>query len=101
MEEQKQRAYILAKFQEQGDFSFMEELPEMVDYIVTLDDKFMEDTGVTDGDEVYDDDKAYEFLFAGMNERFPARKMYLMRFVEDYMDYAEDYLESIGAIEWE
>ena len=32
---------------------------------------------------------------------YPEHKMYLMRFVEDYMDYYEDYLESIGAIDWE
>jgi len=101
MEEMAQGAYILAKFQEQGDFAFMEELEQMVDTLVALDEKFMADTGAEDGEEVYDDDKAYEFLFAAMTEKYPARKMYIMRLVEDYMDYAEDYLESIGAIEWE
>jgi len=27
--------------------------------------------------------------------------MYCMRFVDDYLDYSEQYLDSIGAIEWE
>ena len=51
--------------------------------------------------EIYDDDKAFEYLFEGMQKSFEEQKMYCMRFVEDYMDYSEGYLESIGAIEWD
>ena len=101
MEENNQNAYILEKFREQGDFDFMKELPQVVDALIELDERFMKESGVTDDDAVYDDDKAYEFLFDGLSERFPARKMYVMRLVEDYLDYEEEYLESIGAIEWE
>ena len=32
---------------------------------------------------------------------FPEQKMYVMRFVEDYMEYDEAYLESAGLIDWE
>ena len=36
-----------------------------------------------------------------MQKSFEEQKMYGMRFVEDYMDYSEGYLDSIGAIEWD
>ena len=72
----------------------------MLDKIVALDEEFMETSGVNDG-EVYDDEKAFDFLFGEMQKSFEEQKMYCMRFVEDYMDYSEAYLESIGAIEWD
>ena len=72
----------------------------MLTRVMALDDEFMQEKGVNDG-EVYDDDAAYDFLFAKMSEEYPEQKMYCMRFVEDYMDYAERYLDSIGAIDWE
>ena len=36
-----------------------------------------------------------------LQEAFPEQKMYAMRFVEDYMEYDEAYLESVGLIDWE
>ncbi len=96
------KKYIKQKFMEQGDFLILKEetFDAMLDRIVALDEEFMESTGVNDG-EVYDDDKAFDFLFEGMQKSFEEQKMYCMRFVEDYMDYSEGYLESIGAIEWD
>ena len=49
----------------------------------------------------YDDDAAYEALYADLQQRFPAYKMYAMRLSEDYLDFAEEYLVSVDAIEWE
>ncbi len=94
--------YIKQRFVEQGDFLILKEdvFDQMLDRIVELDEAFMEETGVNDG-EVYDDDKAFDYLFEGMQKAFEEQKMYCMRFVEDYMDYSEGYLESIGAIEWD
>ena len=96
------KKYIKQKFMEQGDFLILKEevFDQMLDRIVELDETFMEENGVNDG-EVYDDDKAFEYLFAEMQKSFEEQKMYCMRFVEDYMDYSEAYLESIGAIEWD
>jgi hypothetical protein len=96
------KKYIKQRFMEQGDFLILKEevFGAMLDKIVALDEEFMESSGVNDG-EVYDDDKAFDFLFDGMQKSFEEQKMYCMRFVEDYMDYSEGYLESIGAIEWE
>ena len=96
------KKFIKERFVAQGDFLiFKEEIfDSMLDRIVELDEEFMETSGVNDG-EVYDDDKAFDYLFEGMQKSFEEQKMYCMRFVEDYLDYSEQYLESIGAIEWD
>lgn len=96
------KKFIKQRFMEQGDFLILKEdvFDQMLDRIVALDEAFMESSGVNDG-EVYDDEKAFDYLFAEMQKSFEEQKMYCMRFVEDYMDYSEAYLESIGAIEWD
>ena len=96
------KKYIKQRFMEQGDFLILKEdvFDSMLDRVVALDEEFMETSGVNDG-EVYDDEKAFDYLFDGMQKSFEEQKMYCMRFVEDYMDYSEAYLESIGAIEWD
>ncbi len=96
------KKYIKQRFMEQGDFLILKEevFDRMLDRITELDETFMEESGVNDG-EVYDDEKAFEYLFAEMQKSFEEQKMYCMRFVEDYMDYSEAYLDSIGAIDWE
>ena len=96
------KKFIKQRFVEQGDFLIFKEevFDAMLDRVTALDEAFMEQSGVNDG-AVYDDDKAFEYLFEEMQKSFEDQKMYCMRFVEDYMDYSEQYLESIGAIEWE
>ncbi|HWQ58245.1 MAG TPA: hypothetical protein VN540_04425 [Clostridia bacterium] len=96
------KKYILDKFAAEGDFSFLKEgeLPAMVDALMALDEEYMKGSGA-DAGEVYDDDAAFERIFEGMKVRFPQYKMYAMRLAEDYMDFAEEYLGSVGAIEWE
>ena len=49
----------------------------------------------------YDDDEAYARIHRAMTEKYPDFKTYMMRLVDDYLDFSEDYLESIGAIDWE
>lgn len=96
------KAYILNKFTAEGDYDFLKEgeLPQMVEAMLELDEEYMKKSGA-DAGEVYDDDAAYELIFAGMQKRYPAYKMYAMRLTEDYMDFAEEFLASVGAIEWE
>lgn len=96
------KKYVVDKFAAEGDFSFLKpgELDAMVDALIALDDEYMKKSGAEEG-EVYDDDAAYEVIFAGMQKRFPDYKMYAMRLAEDYLDFAEEYLGSVGAIEWE
>ena len=94
--------YVLDKFKEQGDYSFLKEgeLETMVAIMQAMDEEYMKASGVDEGG-IYDDEAAFDKLFAGMQAKFPEYKMYCMRLAEDYMDYYEEYLESIGAIEWE
>jgi len=96
------RAFILEKFREQGDFSIIDDatFDKMLTRVIELDDAFMRASGVEDGG-VYDDDAAFEFMHEKMMAEFAEHKMYMMRLVEDYMEYNEAYLESIGAIDWE
>ncbi len=97
------KAYILDCFQKQGDFSEIvdeKKLDEMISAVMKFDAAFMHETGA-DEDEVYDDDAAYDYLHDKMMERFPDFKMYMLRLVEDYMDYSEQYLDSLGLIDWE
>ena len=96
------RTYVLNKFNAEGDFSFLKpvELERMVDSMIALDTEFMERTGAFD-DAEYDDDAAYEHIFEAMKKLYPGYQMYCMRLSEDYLDFSEEYLDSIGAIEWD
>ena len=97
------KAFIYQKYVEQGDFpAIVDEktLASFVDAILELDEAFIHESGA-DEDAAYDDDAAYEYLHAHMVARFDAYKTYMMRFVEDYLDYNEAYLDSLGLIDWE
>ena len=104
MEQSKESAksYIEQCFAEQGDFAILPQstFDAMLLKVMELDESFMKNTGVEDG-AVYDDDAAFDYMQEQMTAQFSKEKMYCMRFVEDYMDYQERYLESIGALEWE
>lgn len=91
---------IVEKFNAEGDFEFMkpEELKSLTETLVTIDFAYMDEIGE---DGVYDEDVVYERLYKKATEDYEQYKTYLMRFVDDYMDFMEEYLVSIGAIEWE
>ncbi|MBQ6891002.1 MAG: hypothetical protein IJN47_00185, partial [Clostridia bacterium] len=93
---------IAKKFEEQGDFNILSKVvfDKMLDKVMELDEAFMAESGVNDG-AVYDDDQAFDYMMKGLQAAFPEQKMYAMRFVEDYMEYDEAYLESAGLIDWE
>lgn len=97
-----EKEYVLDRFSKQGDFNIFsaDVVEKMVDAILALNETFMADTRVAEG-EFYDDDAAYDFFMEKMPAAFPEQKMYLMRFIDDFMEYDEAYLESTGAIEWE
>lgn len=97
------RQSVLDAFMEKGDFPAIMDaatLEGLLDAVIALDEGYMAESGADEG-AVYDDDAAYEYMHAKMKEQFPDYKAYMMRFVEDYLDYNEAYLESIGLIDWE
>ena len=109
MEEKKEAIYqpeeaklaIKKKFVAQGDFLIFEEklFDEMLDKIIAMDAAYMKTVEESDG--FYDDDKAFDAMVKGMQEAFSEHKMYMMRFVEDYMEYNEQYMDEAGLIDWE
>ncbi|HZK45211.1 MAG: hypothetical protein KIG48_01320 [Eubacteriales bacterium] len=94
------KAYILNKFNVEGDFDFLKDglMEELVDAMMAIDQSYLAKLGE---DDDYDDDDAYDLLYEGMQKKYPELKMYAMRLSEDYLDFSEEYLESVGAIEWE
>ena len=94
------KAYILNKFNVEGDFDFLKDglMEELVDAMMAIDQNYLAKLGE---DDDYDDDDAYDLLYEGMQKQYPELKMYAMRLSEDYLDFSEEYLESVGAIEWE
>ena len=94
------KAYILNKFNVEGDFDFLKDglMEELVDAMMAIDQSDLAKLGE---DDDYDDDDAYDLLYEGMQKKYPELKMYAMRLSEDYLDFSEEYLESVGAIEWE
>ena len=94
------KAYILNKFNVEGDFDFLKDglMEELVDAMMAIDQSYLAKLGE---DDDYDDDDAYDLLYEGIQKKYPELKMYAMRLSEDYLDFSEEYLESVGAIEWE
>ncbi len=97
--ENEMREYVLNKFKANNDYEFLEEgeIEKIVDAMIKLDNEFMESTA---DDDVYDDEKGFEFIMGGLKKEFEQYKTYCMRLTDDYMDYLEEYLESVGEIEW-
>ena len=94
------KGYILNKFKNEGDFDFLKEglLEGLVGEMMTIDQGYLAKLGE---DDDYDDDAAYELLYAALQKKYPDYKMYAMRLAEDYLDFSEEYLVSVDAIEWE
>lgn len=100
---EQRRQSILDAFVQKGDFPAImdgETLEKLLDRLLALDEAYMAECGVDDGG-VYDDDAAYDYMQEKMCLAFPDYKAYMMRFVEDYLDYNEAFLDSKGLIDWE
>lgn len=96
------KKFITDRFRAEGDFAFLSdaELSDVLDTLLKEDEAYQAEAADSE-DGVYDEDEAYDRLFALLQQKFPALKMYCMRLAEDYLDFAEQYLVSIDAIEWE
>ena len=95
----KAKEYINDEFRKQGDFDFIpaEERSLMVEMLVDIDSEYMLE-GMKD--DIYDEDFIYEKMLKAVSAEYDKYKTYLMRFIDDYMDFMEQYLASIDAIEW-
>lgn len=97
--------YIAAKFSAEGDFSFVDEnrFLEILSGIAELDIQYMNklESGSNGETMIYDEDEALELFKSFVSENYPDLSSYAMRLSEDYMDFAEEYLVSVDAIDWE
>ena len=95
------KAYILNKFKNEGDFDFLKEglMEELVDEMMSVDQAYL--AKLSEDDDYEDDDCIRACSIAALQNKYPNYKMYAMRLAEDYLDFSEEYLVSVDAIEWE
>lgn len=100
LDREQAKQYIAEKFKNQGDFDFISEqdFAKMLETLIDIDQKYLDEIG----EELpYDEDEVFERMQRTLQKDYPSYKTYLMRFVDDYMDFMEEYLVSIDAVEWE
>ena len=66
---------------------------------VAIDDEYLRK--IAEDDSPYDEEYVYEHMLKSVSSKFSRYQTYLMRLVDDYMDFMEQYLVSIDAVEWE
>ena len=93
--------FIAGKFRNAGDFDFIpdEQLEEIISALVAIDDEYLRK--IAEDDSPYDEEYVYEHKLKSVSSKFSRYQTYLMRLVDDYMDFMEQYLVSIDAVEWE
>lgn len=93
--------FIAGKFRNAGDFDFIpdEQLEEIISALVAIDDEYLRK--IAEDDSPYDEEYVYENMLKSVSSKFSRYQTYLMRLVDDYMDFMEQYLVSIDAVEWE
>lgn len=93
------RKFICEKFHNHGDFDFIcdEDMNAIIETLLELDIAYINEIE----DDVYDEEVIYERMFKKISSEFKKYQTYLMRLVDDYMDFMEQYLVSIDAMEWE
>ena len=93
--------FIAGKFRNAGDFDFIpdEQLEEIISALVAMDDEYRRK--IAEDDSPYDEEYVYELMLKSVSSKFSRYQTYLMRLVDDYMDFMEQYLVSIDAVEWE
>ena len=93
--------FIAGKFRNAGDFDFIpdEQLEEIISALVAIDDEYLRK--IAEDDSPYDEEYVYERMLKSVSSKFSRYQTYLMRLVDDYMDFMEQYLVSIDAVEWE
>ena len=93
--------FIAGKFRNAGDFDFIpdEQLEEIISALVAIDDEYLRK--IAEDDSPYDEEYVYEHMLKSVSSKFRRYQTYLMSLVDDYMDFMEQYLVSIDAVEWE
>ena len=94
------REFIAERYAKQGDFDFLPEetFNAMLNRLVEIDSAYIDEIGDS---RPYDEDEAFERMQTALLKEHPQQKAYVMRFVDDYLDFMEQYLVTMDMVEWE
>jgi len=103
-DQQKAREFILKHLDHKPFRSIEKQLPQLIDDMITYDLHFMRLTGVIDengdqGDNEYDDDEAFEYIYDAWLSDHPNQDdgdMKIAALLNEYMDLQYDFLDSEG-----
>jgi len=98
------KAYILAHLDKKPFRSISAQLPQMIGDMIAYDLHFMKVTGVVDengeqGDNEYDDDEAFEYIYDAWLSDHPENddeEMIVAALLNEYMDLQYRYLYENG-----
>lgn len=102
-------AFILPRIDRKGHKQLAFLIDSLISQAIDADMAFMEKTGVLDehgdaGDAYYDDDEALEAIVDALiaaNDLDAETAAYAAALVDDYMALQQEYLESIGLVDYE
>jgi len=101
---EKAKAYILSRLDKKPFRSIWSEVPGMIEDMIAYDLHFMRVSGVVDengeqGDNEYDDDEAFEYIYDAWLSDHPGQDdedMVVAALLNEYMDLQYQYLDEQG-----
>jgi len=98
------KAFILAGLNKKDFRSIWDQVPQMIEDMIAYDLHFMRLTGVVDengeqGDNEYDDDEAFEYIYDAWLNDHPQQddeEMRVAALLNEYMDLQYQYLDENG-----
>lgn len=102
-------AFILPRIDRKGHKALAFLIDQLISQAIDADLRFMQETGVLDehgdaGDGYYDDDEAFEYILDALARQNGFDDDMTVRvggLIDDYMELQQDYLESIGLVDWD
>ena len=101
--------YILPRIDRKAHRALGERIDALISQAIDADMAYMFESGVLDeegnaGDSFYDDDEAIEFMLDDLTARnalSAEETAQAAALLDDYMELQQEYLESIGLVDWE
>lgn len=102
-------AYILPRIDRKGHKALAFLIDQLISQAIDADLCFMQETGVLDkhgdaGEGYYDDDEAFEYILDALARQNGFDDDMTVRvggLIDDYMELQQEYLESIGLVDWD
>lgn len=102
-------AFILPRIDRRGHKELTFLIDQLISQAIDADMAFMHMTGVLDdagdsGENYYDDDEAFEYILetlSAQNGFDPDMTVKVGSLIDDYMELQQEYLESVGLVDWD